>query len=78
MATIGALNWILSSLSNEVTNVLADQICLNIDFITNPTGAQIRVLESKRNNRDAKLPRVASVYCQAYSIDSNRPLGYQQ
>ena len=60
--TTERLSLILSSLMNEVTNVLADQICFNIDFITNPTGAQISVLQSKWDNRDVKLPRATLVY----------------
>ena len=72
------LKLIFSSLVNEVTNVLADQICFDIDFITNPTGAQISVLQSKWDNRDAESQGAASVHSQADSIDGNRPLGDQQ
>jgi hypothetical protein len=72
-----ALELILGSLLNEVTNVLADQICFDIDFITNPTVAQISVLQSKWDNRDLEPPRATSVYSQADSVDSNGPLGDQ-
>jgi hypothetical protein len=66
------------SLLSELTNVLADEICFYIDFITNPTGAQISVLQSKWDDSDVKLPPATSVYRQADTIDSNGPLGDQQ
>src|SRR5688572_32693838 len=73
-----ALKLIFSSLVNEVTNVLADQICFDIDFITNPKGAQISVLQSKWDDRDAEPSGAASVHSQADSINGNRPFGDQQ
>src|SRR3989337_2794516 len=78
MATIDVLKRMSGSLLSELTNVLADEICFHIDFITNPTGAQISVLQSKWDDSDVKLPLATSVYRQADTIDSNGPLGDQQ
>jgi hypothetical protein len=65
-------------LFDESVNVLADQIRFNIDFITNPTDAQISVLQRKWNDGHVKLSQATSVYRQADPIDSHRTFGHQQ
>ena len=67
-----------NSLSDKFVNVLADQICFDIDFITNLTGAQISVLQGEWDNGNVKLSYPATIYRQADPIDSNGPLGHQQ
>ena len=36
---------------DELLHVFSDEIGFNVDFITNPTGAQISMLQGERNNR---------------------------
>src|SRR5687768_3254930 len=55
----------------QFLNVFTDQIGFQIDFITNPTDAQISVLQSEWNNRHGKAPAAAFIHGQANSVYSN-------
>src|SRR5918995_2567647 len=44
--------------------VFSDQIGFQIDFITNPTDAQISVLQSEWDNRHGKAPAAALIHGQ--------------
>jgi hypothetical protein len=59
-------------------DVLADQISFDVDFITNPAGAQISVPQCEWNNRHRKPPSAAFIDSQTDSIDGDRAFRYQQ
>jgi hypothetical protein len=62
----------------QILNVLADKIRFDVDFITNPTSAQIRVLQSIRDNGDGKSTAPAIVDRQTDAIHGDGTLAHEQ
>src|SRR5262245_20233223 len=69
---------LLSTLFQETVDVFSDQIRFKIDFITNPTGAQISVLQSKRDDRDRKTISRTIIDGKADTVHGHRPFRDQQ
>src|SRR5215475_2628410 len=63
---------------DELLHVFSDEIRFNVDFITNPTGPQISMLQSKRDNRDCESSTATFIDGQANAVHGNRTFGYYE
>src|SRR5262245_11496141 len=61
---------------DELLHVFSDEIRFNVNFITNPTGPQISMLQSKRDNRDRESSTATFIDGQANAVHGNRPFRY--
>src|SRR5215475_4231645 len=61
---------------DELLHVFSDEIRFNVDFITNPTGPQISMLQGKRNNCHCKSSTATFIYGQANAVHGDRTLAY--
>jgi hypothetical protein len=52
---------VLFAIGHETMDIFADQIRFDVDFITNPAGAQISVPQGERNDRDGEAPAAAGI-----------------
>src|SRR4030095_2122112 len=66
------ITGLLSTLFQEAVDVFSDQIGFEIDFITNPTDAQISVLQSERDDRHEKTIARAAIDGKAYAVHGHR------
>src|SRR5215475_3703206 len=62
--------------SDELLHVFADEIRFNVDFITNPTGPQISMLQSKRDNCDCESSTATFIDGQADAVHGDGTFGY--
>ena len=68
----------LSASLQQILHVLADKIRFDVNFITDPTSAQIRVLQSIRDNGDGESTAPAIINRQTDSIDGDGTLAHEQ